>query len=148
MAYRQNDALINSGSQPNEYVFRLADCQDIRNGLKKRVIKPTRSERKDTHTEISGFFCGVWPLGTQHHCIPGDLDRREGLLAFERIRATNAEIECEDDGDGYANHVGIRLPRYLDENGETPAEYEIKRDALLGMLEVLWTDCNPPIAIP
>lgn len=148
MSYRQNDTLINSGQPPTDFVFRVVSkCKDIKNALKKTTMKPTTAERKPDHTEISGFFCDEWPLGRQHQCIPAVLTLRDGMLAFKRDEAEDANIECLNDGTGDPNHICIKLPRYLDEDGNTATEYEVKRDVLFSMLKILWTDCEPPVEI-
>ena len=148
MSYRQNDTLINGDQLPLDFVFRaVSECSGMKNALKKRLVKPKKAERKTDYTEISGFFCDDWPLGRHHQCIPPMLTQRDGMLAFERIEAKHVGIECINDEAGHHNHVCIKLPRYLDEDGMISTEYEIKRDILFSILKILWTDCEPPIEI-
>lgn len=148
MSYRQNDTLINGDQLPSDFVFRaVSECSDMKKALNKRVVKPRKAERKPDHTEISGFFCHEWPLGRHHQCIPLVLTQRDGMLVFERTEAEKADFECINDEAGHYNHVCIKLPRYHDEDGRISTEYEIKRDVLLSILKILWTDCEPPIEI-
>jgi hypothetical protein len=147
MAYWQNDPLINGG-KANVYVFRAGrECSDLRGSpnRRKRLLTPSVLDRKDNCTSLSGFSCGEWPLGGTHQCIPAVITQRAALVAFQREAAEAFAIHCQDDAAGYANHVAITLPAYKDESDNTTEEFEIKRDQLLSLLLLLWTDCEPAV---
>jgi hypothetical protein len=148
MAYRQNDPLIASQNAGN-YVFRaVRECGDLKGEPKrkvKRILTPGASGQHNTYTSLSGFWCSSWPLGADHSCIPPAIHQRAAIVTFKRVKAEAIALPCIDDADEYYNHIDIQLPVYLDDTGNTSIDYLIKRDQLVSLLELLWTDCEPPI---
>jgi hypothetical protein len=148
MAYWQNDPLI-AADNADEYIFRaVRECSDLRGEperKRKRLLTPSLLDRRDTLTSLSGLWCHEWPLGATHACIPDVIKRRAAFVAFKRQEAEISAIRCDNDEVGFINHVAITLPVYKDENDVTTTEFEIKRDELFDLLQLLWTDCEPTV---